>query len=149
MAQETWVALVRGVDRFEGRSSLRAWLFQVCVNRARTTGVRERRQLPIGDGEPAVAPSRFDGGGAWSQPPQHWSELVDDRLEAEALREHVKKAIEMLPAAQALVVTMRDVEGLTGQEVCAVLDITDTNQRVLLHRARSAIRSSLEEVVGR
>jgi RNA polymerase sigma-70 factor, ECF subfamily len=147
-AQETWLALVRGVDRFEGRSSLRSWLFQVCVNRARTMGTRDARIVSVGS-EPAVDPARFDRSGSWSDPPAHWADLVDDRLEAAALVEHVRKAIGMLPDMQRLVVTLRDVERLTGQEVCDVLEITDANQRVLLHRARSAIRGSLEEVIGR
>jgi RNA polymerase sigma-70 factor (ECF subfamily) len=149
VAQETWLALVRGVDRFEGRSSLKAWLFQVCVNRARTTGVRDKRTLAIGAGEPAVDPARFDRSGAWSDPPRPWTDAVDDRLEAEALVQSIRKAIDALPSAQQLVVTMRDVEGLTAEEVCTILSITDANQRVLLHRARAAIRRSLEEVRAR
>jgi RNA polymerase sigma-70 factor (ECF subfamily) len=149
VAQETWLALVRGVDRFEGRSSLKAWLFQVCVNRARTAGVRDKRTLAVGTGEPVVDPARFDATGGWSDPPRSWTDAVDDRLEAEALVECVRKAIAELPSAQQLVVTMRDVEGLTAEEVCTVLSITDANQRVLLHRARAAIRQSLEEVSGR
>jgi RNA polymerase sigma-70 factor (ECF subfamily) len=149
VAQETWLALVRGVDHFEGRSALRTWLFQVCANRARTMAVRERRTMTVGPGGPAVEPARFARDGAWSAPPRHWSDAVDDRLEAATLVDHVRKAIEVLPDSQRLVVTMRDVEGLTSEEVCAVLAITEVNQRVLLHRARSAIRRSLEAVMGR
>jgi len=149
VAQETWLAAVRGIDRFEGRSSLRTWLFQICVNRARTRGVLDKRLVPIGPGEPAVDPNRFGLDGAWTEAPQHWSELVDDRLQAAALAEHVHAAITRLPTAQQLVVTLRDVEGLTAEEVCAVLSITEANQRVLLHRARSTLRRSLEDVFGR
>jgi RNA polymerase sigma-70 factor (ECF subfamily) len=149
VAQETWLAVVRGVDRFEGRSSLRTWLFQICVNRARTRGVRDRRLLPVGSGEPAVDPNRFGPRGAWTEAPQHWSDRVDDRLQAAALAEQVHTAIARLPRPQQLVVTLRDVEGLTAEEVCAVLSITEANQRVLLHRGRSAVRRSLEDVLGR
>ena len=149
VAQETWLALVRGIDRFEGRSSLKTWLFQVCANRAKTAGVRDSRTVAVDPGGPAVDPSRFDQGGAWSDPPRHWADVVDDRLEAEAMVEHVREAIAELPESQQLVVTMRDVEGLTAEEVCAVLSISDANQRVLLHRARAHIRRSLEEVRGR
>ena len=149
VAQEAWLALVRGVDRFEGRSSLRTWLFQVCVNRAKSAGIRDRRSTPVDPGDAAVDPGRFDSHGAWSDPPRHWADAVDDRLQAVALVEHVRKAITLLPESQRLVVTMRDVEGLTAEDVCAVLSITEANQRVLLHRARASVRQALEEVRGR
>jgi len=149
VVQETWIALVRGIDRFEGRSSLKTWLFRVCMNRAKTTGVRESRSVAVDPTEPAVDPARFDQGGAWSDPPRHWADAIDDRLEAESMMKHVRSAIDLLPASQQLVVTMRDVEGLTAEEVCAVLSISDANQRVLLHRARAQIRRTLEEVRGR
>jgi RNA polymerase sigma-70 factor (ECF subfamily) len=105
--------------------------------------------LAVGTGEPVVDPARFNRSGAWSDPPRSWTDAVDDRLEAEALVQSIRKAIVALPSAQQLVVTMRDVEGLTAEEVCTILSITDANQRVLLHRARAAIRRSVEEVRGR
>jgi RNA polymerase sigma-70 factor (ECF subfamily) len=131
VAQETWLAAVRGIDRFEGRSLLHTWLFQICVNRARTRGILDKRLVPS---------SRVDTS-------EHWSERVDDRLLAAGLAEQVQTAISHLPRAQQLVVTLRDIEGLTGEEVCAALSITDANQRVLLHRARSTLRRRLIDVL--
>jgi len=147
VVQDTWLALVRGVARFEGRSELRTWLFQICVNRARSHGVRERRLVPVGSGEPAVNPDRFDANGGWAAPLAHWADAVDDRLEAAAVVDHVRAAIDRLPHPQQLVVTLRDVEGLTAKEVCAVLSISEANQRVLLHRGRSTVRRALAEVL--
>jgi RNA polymerase sigma-70 factor (ECF subfamily) len=145
VAQETWVAVLRGVDRFEGRSMLRTWLFRVCVNRARSTGTRERRSTPIDTGEPAVDPRRFSSTGHWSTPPEDWSGAVDDRLVASGLASHVKGAIDGLPDIQRQVVTLRDVEGLSSKEVCEVLSISAVNERVLLHRGRSRVRSLFEQ----
>ena len=147
VVQETWVALIRGVERFEGRSSLRTWLFQICVNRGRSIGVRERKFHRFGRSEPAVDPSRFGDDGAWSDPPQHWADTVDDRLAADALATHIRTAIGKLPTSQRLVVTLRDVDGLTSEEVCAVLSVSEANQRVLLHRGRSAVRRMLDAVM--
>jgi len=147
--QDTWLAVLRGVDRFEGRAPLRAWLFQVCVNRARSHAAKERRLVPVGSGEPAVDPARFGPDARWATPPQHWVELADDRLEAAAAMDRVRAAIERLPQSQQLVVTLRDVEGLTSQEVCEVLSVSEANQRVLLHRGRSAVRRALGDRLGR
>jgi RNA polymerase sigma-70 factor (ECF subfamily) len=148
VAQETWLAAVRSIDQFEGRSSLRTWLFQICVNRARSHGTREHRLVASGAGEPAVGGSRFGSDGGWITPPQHWAERIDDQLEAAALVDHARKAIERLPRSQQSVITLRDVEHLSPDEVCAVLSITDAQQRVLLHRGRSSVRRALEEVLG-
>ena len=149
VVQDTWMGVVRGIGNFEGRSSLRTWLFRILVNRARTAGTRERRSVAIGDAEPAVDPSRFDEAGAWLSPPEQWIEEADDRLRSGKLAGRVRSVIEELPARQREVVTLRDVEGLSSDEVCHVLEITDGNQRVLLHRGRSRVRQVLETEFGR
>lgn len=148
VVQDTWVGVLRGIDRFEGRASLRTWLLRILVNRARSTGVIERRSVAIGDAGPAVDRARFDVSGAWMAPPQHWVEDSDDRLHAEALSGQLRSALEQLPARQREVVLLRDVDGLTGDEVCRVLDISEGNQRVLLHRGRSRLRETLERELG-
>jgi len=147
VVQDTWLGVVRGIDRFAGRSSFRTWLFHILVNRARSTGVREHRSIAIGDAAPAVDRSRFDASGAWMSPPQHWVEDSEDRLSAEALADRIQVALEELPPRQREVVTLRDVDGLSSREVCEVLDISEGNQRVLLHRGRSRLREALEEFV--
>jgi RNA polymerase sigma-70 factor (ECF subfamily) len=148
VVQETWMGFLRGLHRFEGRSSVRTWLFSILVNRARSAGARERRTLAIGDLEPAVDGARFDTGGHWTVPPQPWTDLVDDRLTAERMAGHVRAALGDLPGRQREVVTLRDIEGLSSQEVCSVLEITEANQRVLLHRGRSRLRQLLESEFG-
>jgi len=147
VVQDTWLAALHGIDGFAGRSTLKTWLLRILVNRARTTGVREHRSVPIGDAGPAVDRARFDASGAWMAPPQHWIEDSDDRLLAEGLAERIQTTLHDLPERQREVVTLRDVEGLSGQEVCEVLEISEANQRVLLHRARSRLRQALEEFV--
>ncbi len=147
VVQDTWVGVVRGIDRFAGRSSLKTWLLTILVNRARTTGMRERRSVAIGDAAPAVDRSRFDAAGAWMSPPQHWVEDSDERLFAEELASRIQRAMEELPPRQREVVTLRDVEGLSCNEVCEVLGISEGNQRVLLHRGRSHLRAALEQAV--
>jgi RNA polymerase sigma-70 factor, ECF subfamily len=149
VVQDTWLAALRGLDRFEGRSSFRTWLLQILVNRARSTGVREHRSIAIGDAGPAVDRARFDASGAWMSPPQHWVEDSDDRLLAEGLAPRIQSTLEELPPRQREVVMLRDIDGLTSQEVCDVLDISEGNQRVLLHRGRSQLRQSLEAELGR
>jgi RNA polymerase sigma-70 factor (ECF subfamily) len=141
VVQETWLAVLRGIERFEGRAQLRTWLFQICVNRARSQGVRERRTVPVGPGDP-VADGRLAQHGA-SAEPERWIDLVDDRVAAGGVAELVGAAIERLPGPQKQVVTMRDLEGRTSREVCVVLDISESNQRVLLHRGRSAVRRTV------
>ena len=149
VVQDTWLGVLRGVDRFEGRSSLQTWLYRILVNRARTTGVREHRSLPLADTEPAVDPARFAADGTWASPPEHWSDEVDERLSAPALAARIRMLVEQLPAGPRQVVTLRDVEGLSSAEVCEVLGITEGNQRVLLHRGRSRVRAVLEQEMQR
>ena len=144
VVQDTWLAVVRGVDRFEGRSSLRTWLFRILVNRARTTAGKERRVETGLD----VDSDRFDATGVWSAPPVPWSDQVDDRLVAEQLAPMARTAIEMLPDLQRQVLVLRDVEGLPASDVAELLGVTDGNQRVLLHRARARVRSELEAKLG-
>ncbi len=147
VVQDTWMAVVRGVDRFEGRSSFKTWLMRIVVNRARTTGIRENRSVAIGDAS-VVDQSRFDHSGHWTSPPQQWSEDIDDRIRAEAMAAQIQMAMEALPSQQRVVVTLHDVEGLTSKEVCTVLSISEGNQRVLLHRGRSRLRQALETEFG-
>jgi RNA polymerase sigma-70 factor (ECF subfamily) len=148
VVQDTWLGVVRGIDGFAGRSSFKTWLFTILVNRARSTGVREQRSMPVDHSAPAVEGSRFDASGAWSAPPRHWTEDSDDRLLAESLSSELQTALERLPPRQREVVILRDVEGLSGEEVCEVLAISDGNQRVLLHRGRSQLRTALERLVS-
>ena len=144
VVQETWLGVVRGIDRFEGRSSLRTWLLRILVNRARSVGVRERRSVAVADVEPAVDPARFDGAGAWRLPPAHWVEDVEERVSAAQLGGALRVALAQLPPRQLAVVALRDIEGLDSGEVCEMLEISEANQRVLLHRGRSHLRAALE-----
>ena len=148
VVQDTWLGVLRGIGGFEGRSSFRTWLFRILVNRARTAGVRERRTVAIGDTGAAVAALRFDQSGSWLSPPEHWIEAVEDRLEAGKVADLIRTAVDDLPDRQRQVVTLRDIEGLTSDEVCGVLDISESNQRVLLHRARSRLRQAIETEFG-
>jgi RNA polymerase sigma-70 factor (ECF subfamily) len=150
--QETWLGVLNGIDRFEGRSSLKTWIFRILVNRAKTKGVREQRSVPFssleGDSdqpEPSVDPARFAGAGNWSAPPQAWEGLPEERLLSAETRAVVDDAIARLPDMQRAVITLRDVQGFTAEEARDVLDLTEANQRVLLHRARSKVRARLEE----
>jgi RNA polymerase sigma-70 factor (ECF subfamily) len=158
VVQDTWRALVEGLDRFQGRSTLKTWLFHVLTNRAKSHWARERRSVPFaalaggepeGD-EPAVDPDRFFGAehpgpaGHWSSPPRSWGETPEERLLAGETRACLAEAISALPARQRIVITLRDVEGWSADEVCNMLDISETNVRVLLHRARSKVRLALE-----
>lgn len=150
--QDTWLGVVRGIDRFEGHSTLKTWLFRILVNRARTAGAKEHRTPtePLGDdGEPAVPADRFDGGGAWATPPEVWSDAADDRLVAAQLAKRVRECLDVLPPAQREVVLLRDVEGLPPADVCTVLGVTDGHQRVLLHRGRAKVRRLLEAEMGK
>jgi RNA polymerase sigma-70 factor, ECF subfamily len=153
VVQEAWVGVLKGIGRFEGRSSLKTWLYRIVANTAKTRGVRESRSVPfssLGDDgdEGTVDADRFLGSGErfpghWAVPPQAWA--PEGRLLADETLEVVERAIEKLPPAQRAVITMRDVQGFTSEEVCNALDLTETNQRVLLHRARAKVRSALEE----
>ncbi|HEY4896646.1 MAG TPA: RNA polymerase sigma factor, partial [Solirubrobacteraceae bacterium] len=148
VVQDTWVGVLRGIDGFGGRSSFRTWLLRILVNRARTTGVREQRTVAVGDAGPVVDRARFNAAGAWMSPPQHWVEDSDNRLLAEGLAGHIRSGLNELPPRQREVVLLRDVDGLSGEEVGEVLEISDANQRVLLHRGRSHLRQSLEAVLA-
>lgn len=154
VVQEAWLGVLNGIGRFEGRSSLKTWIFRILTNTAKTRAVREGRSVPFSslggeDDGPPVDPDRFLGDdtrfpGHWSSVPQSWG-APEDRLLADETLEVIEREIEKLPRAQAIVLTMRDVEGFDAEEVCNALDITETNQRVLLHRARSKVRRALEE----
>jgi RNA polymerase sigma-70 factor, ECF subfamily len=148
VVQDTWLAVLRGLDRFEERSSLRTWMFAILVNRARTTGVREARSVPVADAGPVVDASRFGPSGAWVVPPEHWIEEAENRVDAVKLSELLRLGLVGLPARQREVVVLRDVEGLSSAEVCGVLAISEANQRVLLHRGRSKLRQVLESELG-
>ena len=156
VVQEAWVGVLDGLDRFEGRSSLRFWILRILVNKAITRGRRETRSIPfssLADADqaaPAVEPERFRprGGacpGHWNGFPMNWSTLPEDRVLGRESVEVAKLAIEGLPVAQRRVIAMRDVAGFSAEEVCEVLDISAGNQRVILHRARSRVRAALEE----
>jgi RNA polymerase sigma-70 factor (ECF subfamily) len=150
VVQDTWLGVLRGLDRFEGRSSFKTWLFRILVNRARTTGVRERRHTPVDiEALPAVPPDRFDAGGGWVDPPVPWTDDVDDRLDAAKVAELIAGHLDQLPDTQRQVLLLRDFEGLPSAEVCELLGLTEANQRVLLHRARSKLRGFLEAQMGR
>jgi len=158
VVQETWLAVLRGVDRFEGRSSLKTWITSILLNVARTRGERERRTIPFtllrrraeeGRDEPAVPPDRFQGRrgeapGAWAQPPLEWG-APEERLESEQTRRVLLEAIAGLPPRQRDVIALRDISGWSSEEVRNALDVSETNQRVLLHRARSKVRAELEK----
>jgi RNA polymerase sigma-70 factor (ECF subfamily) len=148
VVQDTWLGVLRGIDGFAGRSSFRTWLLRILVNRATSTGMRERRSVAVGDAAPVVDRARFDATGAWMAPPTHWVEDSDDRLLAEGLSDEIQAALDGLPARQREVVVLRDVDGLSGHEVCEVLEISEANQRVLLHRGRSHLRQALESELG-
>lgn len=155
VAQDTWLAVIQGIDRFEGRSSLKSWIFAILVNRARSRAARERRSVPMsslggaaGDDGPAVDPDRFvqpgrRWGGHWSSPPVPWEPA--ERLLAQETRGVVAGAIDRLPAMQRVVVSLRDIEGWSSEEVCLLLEISEGNQRVLLHRGRARVRAALED----
>jgi RNA polymerase sigma-70 factor, ECF subfamily len=143
VVQDTWLAVVRGVDNFEERSSFKTWLMRILMNRARTTGIREARSEAIGEAS-AVDHSRFDHSGQWTSPPQQWTEDIDDRVRAGEMAAQIQTAMEDLPPQQRVVVTLHDMDGLTSKEVCTVLSISESNQRVLLHRGRSRLRQALE-----
>lgn len=160
VVQDAWLGVLQGIDRFEARSSFKTWLFRILVNRARTRAQREGRTIPFSSafgagqasdpGEPAVPPDRFRGPGDpvapyhWGAPPRRWGRSPEERVVERETLDVVTQAIAALPPAQREVVTLRDVEGFTAKEVCNVLEISDTNQRVLLHRGRSRVRAALE-----
>jgi len=155
VVQEAWVGVLNGLDRFEGRSSLKTWVLSILVNTALTRGGREARSVPFsslalaGEDEPAVEPERFRPPGAafaghWNGYPGDWSSLPAETLEGRETIDVVKAAIETLPDAQRSVIAMRDIAGCSAEEVCETLEVSAGNQRVLLHRARSHVRAALE-----
>ena len=160
VVQDTWQGFLVGLPRFEGRASLRVWLYRILTNVARSRGRRERRSAPFsalagdaGDdpeapGEAAVDAARFSDEGAarghWVSAPASWDDVPEARLLAAETRAHVQRAIAALPVNQRAVITLRDVEQCSSEEVCALLGVTEGNQRVLLHRARSRVRRALE-----
>jgi RNA polymerase sigma-70 factor (ECF subfamily) len=157
VVQDTWLGVIRGIDGFQGRSSLRTWIFQILLNKARTRGRREKRTLPFaslrrraeeGRDEPAVDADRFQGRrgeypGHWSRPPVEWSS-PEERLAGDAARQVMLEAIAALPPRQREVITLRDIQGYSAEEARNALELSETNQRVLLHRARSKVRAALE-----
>jgi len=154
VVQETWLGVLSGLDRFEGRASLKTWIFRILTNRAITRAEREGRALPFSsvagdDADPAVDPDRFrpEGDqwpGGWKSFPASWDGLPEERLLARETLALVGAAIAALPERQHVVILMRDIEGWSAGEVCEALAISEANQRVLLHRARSKVRRSLE-----
>jgi RNA polymerase sigma-70 factor (ECF subfamily) len=140
VTQDTWLAVLRGVERFEGRSSLKTWLFHILLNRARTAASREQR---AGRPDTASIEDRFDKAGAWATPPEPWADRVDDRLAAEHLAARVQQLLPELPDSQRQVVVLRDLEGLPSGEVAGIIGVSDGNQRVLLHRGRARLRQLL------
>ena len=157
VVQEAWLGVLRGIERFEGRSSLRTWLFRIVTNLAKTRGVREARSIPFSalageelvEGAPSVPPERFRGSddrwaGHWAAPPVDWARPEDELLSAETGRVIVR-AIGALPEVQRTVITLRDIEGWSSEDVCNALDVTETNQRVMLHRARTKVRHALDD----
>lgn len=149
--QDTWSGVVRGVERFEGRSSFRTWLFRILANRARSALAHEYRTGSLGAGAvgatTAGAPG-FDDHGNWIVPVEPWEQDAVDRLDAAARSAVLVACLAGLPARQRAVVELRDVAGLRGDEVCDLLGITPENQRVLLHRGRSALRAALASEMG-
>jgi RNA polymerase sigma-70 factor, ECF subfamily len=158
--QETWIAVMRGIDGFEGRASLKTWIFRILTNVAMRSGARERRSLPFSalaqaekTGESSVDPDRFLPAdhelfpGHWAIMPARWPTPEEGLLAGET-REVIAAAIAELPAAQRTVIALRDVEGWSSEEVCRALEISAGNQRVLLHRARSRVRNAIESYYG-
>ena len=154
VVQEAWLGVLNGIDRFEGRSSLRTWILRILVNTAKTRGAREARTVPFaslapeGD-EHAVDPERFRSAddpfpGHWRAYPGNWQRLPDEALAERETLDVVLATIHQLPPPQRIVITMRDIQGCDPEEVCDALDVSEGNQRVLLHRARSKVRSALE-----
>lgn len=146
VVQDAWLGVIRGIDRFQRRSSIKTWIFRIVVNRARTRGVRDRRMVSVGEIQEEI--DSFNAAGAWISPPQPWADDVIERLFAADVGKRLHGALEELPPLQRQVVTLRDMEGLSSREVCDVLDVTESNQRVLLHRGRSRLRQCIDLEMG-
>lgn len=149
VVQDAWVGVLRGIGTFEHRSTFRTWLFRIVINRAVSAAARERRTVPVDGLEPANGGSRFDAAGNWEVPPEPWADQVLDRVTAAKMATRILTAIGELPPRQREVVTLRDVQGMSSEEVCSALDISQANQRVLLHRGRSWLRQIIESEFGR
>jgi RNA polymerase sigma-70 factor, ECF subfamily len=155
VVQEAWLAVVKGLDRFEGRSTLQTWIFGIVINIARGQGVRDARSVPfaslLDDDEPAIGPERFlppeheQWPGHWAIAPAPWPDRALETAEAMAT---LRAAVAALPEAQRAVITLRDIVGCSAEETCNALGLSDTNQRVLLHRARTRVRAALEAAFG-
>ena len=161
VVQETWIGVLQRLGQFEQRSSLKTWLFRILTNQAKTRAKREERSVPfsalqhpsLDSTDSAVDPARFfppghQDAGHWIAPLRGWEEGPEDRLLARETRVRIEEAIAVLPATQRAIITLRDVEGWTAADVCHVLGVSDPNQRVLLHRARSKVRRALEHYFG-
>ena len=154
VVQEGWIAVMKGLDRFQARSSLKTWIFRIVTNQARTRGSRERRTLPFsslrpGSSQPSVDPARFRPAGDrweghWLEPPLSWGPDASAPLMARETQQVIAATLDELPNAQRTVIWLRDVQGWSSDEVCEALDISPGNQRVLLHRARARVRRALE-----
>jgi RNA polymerase sigma-70 factor, ECF subfamily len=157
VVQETWMGVLHGLDRFEGRSSLKTWIFRILTNRAKTRAQREGRSVPFSSlpefstefHEPAIEPERFYGTdhqlpGGWVSVPQSWEEIPEERILSQETMKRIQEAIDILPIGQREVITLRDIEGCTSAEACGLLGVSEANQRVLLHRARCKVRRALE-----
>jgi RNA polymerase sigma-70 factor, ECF subfamily len=162
VVQDTWVGVLQGIGRFEGRSSLKTWIFRILANRARTRGQREGRSVPFADlaaadagsDEPAVDPGSFwpaehPQGGGWVSYPRQWERSPEDQALSGELQAVIRAAVDALPATQRTVITMRDIEGWSSEDVRNALEISESNQRVLLHRARARVRSAIEQYQAR
>jgi RNA polymerase sigma-70 factor (ECF subfamily) len=157
VVQETWLAVLTGIARFEGRSSVKTWIFKILANRAKTRAIREKRTINFSElndslepDEPAVDPARFlpashpTWPGHWASPLNSWSASAEDAVVGRETMGVLQRELDRLPPAQRLVVALRDVEGWPAADVCEVLGLSETNQRVLLHRGRSRLRGVLE-----
>jgi len=151
VVQDTWLGVIRGLDEFAGRSSLRTWIFAILINQARTRAVRDARSLPFSALEdplgPTVEPSAFGPDGRWSTAPPRLDGDPETGLLSSELRVHLLRAVDALPDTQRAVITLRDLTGFTALEVCNLLEISEGNQRVLLHRARARVRAALLPLV--
>jgi RNA polymerase sigma-70 factor (ECF subfamily) len=157
VVQETWMGVLHGLDRFEGRSSLKTWIFRILTNRAKTRAQREGRSVPFSSlpeftselHEPSIETKRFQGPdqrqpGSWVSFPQSWEEIPEERILSQETMTRIQEAIDTLPVGQREVITLRDIEGCTSEEACDLLGVSEANQRVLLHRARCKVRRALE-----
>jgi RNA polymerase sigma-70 factor (ECF subfamily) len=152
VVQETWLAVIHGLDDFEGRSSLRTWIFSILANRARTRAVRDARSVPFSaiedEDRPAVEPAAFSADGRWTSAPPRLDSDPETQLLSAELRQRLLAVVEDLPPAQRAVITLRDLLGIPAEDVCGLLDVSEVNQRVLLHRARSRVRTALAPITG-